>query len=145
MGNYQHLEFIKESKETPFLIDKVLVDDKLLIELKKQNTMSIRTLANLDPAPQGGEWYFAYCSMKSDTKVVVIIDAKHPNLAIQDNNLYSGIAYYYKPEKINYETAKSFLKKTIPELEAEIFGKNDWAGESVIKGMKSFYREYFSD
>lgn len=102
------------------------------------------TLANLIPVPQPGEWYFVYSSMESNNKIVVLID-KGGHSVISDINLGSGIAYYFKPEKIKKEEAREFLKRIISEFEKEKDPKANSTDRVLIRGMKLFFRTQFKE
>jgi len=105
----------------------------------------LKTLIDLDPKPQGGEWYLVLNGEEGTVKMVVLIDKEHPNLALFTHGGYSGIGNLFDPLLISYEEAKDHFTKEITELELSAVSEEmESLKNTVIHHMKDFGKEHFS-
>ncbi|MEI6400468.1 MAG: hypothetical protein WCO58_03030 [bacterium] len=110
-------------------------------------TAKLKSLDDLDPKPQGGQWYTVMPHDKSVTRVVVLIDDVCPNIAI-DWFGRTGIARFFEPVLVTKEEAKIHLKQEIENmknaLENDITDDRERsAAENVIRLNQKFYQKYF--
>ncbi|HEY5588325.1 MAG TPA: hypothetical protein VIK86_05140 [Candidatus Paceibacterota bacterium] len=74
------------------------------------------TLLDLNPRPQGGEWYSVLCCGMS-VRIAVFIDKDLPLLAMLSDQLYTPIVQCKDPILLSAEEAEKHLIQEIEDLE----------------------------
>lgn len=104
----------------------------------------MKSLIDLNPKPQGGEWYSVLYGEKGTVKMIVLIDKKNPNLALSTRGGYFGIGNFFNPTLLSFEEANEHLTKEIGDLELAVVSKSlENLKNVVISNMKDFQKEYF--
>ena len=106
------------------------------------------TLNDLDPKPQGGEWYSVLLDgissgTRSGIRVVVVIDKNLPNMVEFSDNLYTMISNCKDPILLRKDEAEKNIAKEIEDLELLVSVKEVSFTATLVRLMHDFKKKHF--
>lgn len=110
--------------------------------MRKTKIIYMGTLFDLNPRPQGGEWYSVLCCGMS-VRIVVFIDKDLPLLAMMSDQLYTPIVQCKDPILLSVEEAEKHLIQEIEDLEL-ISSYSKGSFEAIVfRHMNDFKIKFF--
>jgi hypothetical protein len=113
-----------------------------------ETKQALKSLADLNPRPQPGQWYAVTPNPEGGIRTVILI-SDHPNVVITpwDTTMRSGIANFFEPQLVTKDEAKIHLEQEIKNMQKAL-GSNIKESEKpmfkrFIKNTEEFYKNHF--
>ena len=107
---------------------------------------NVVSLADLNPMPQGGEWYTVLLR-ETKVRIIILIEKEHFNLAKMASGHCLETSNFFAPIKVNHGEAKKLLIKEMKRVENAINKLSDARkkenAKNILAMMKNFYEEHF--